>query len=120
MLKPAFFHEKVRSILRAFPEEVKRALGKAVLELQKGKKLTYPLSKPLPSVGRGVEEIRVKDRSGAYRVFYLARLSEGVLVFHAFVKKTRETPSHEIELGRKRLKEMLNESTKSLCNKKRI
>ena len=55
----------------------------------------------------GVEELRIKDRSGAYRVFYLIKLETAVLIFHAFQKKTTKTPLHEIELARTRLKEML-------------
>ena len=63
----------------------------------------------MPSVGTGVEELRIKDRSGAYRVFYLARLADEVLVIHAFTKKTEKTPKTEIDLGKKRLKELLDE-----------
>lgn len=68
-----------------------------------------PLSRPMPSVGAGVEELRVKDRSGAYRVFYYTKLAGVILVFHAFVKKSQKTPQADIELGQKRLKEILNE-----------
>jgi phage-related protein len=60
----------------------------------------------MPSVGPGVEELRIKDRTGAFRVFYLARRADAVLIFHAFQKKTQKTPQKEIELGRKRLEEM--------------
>jgi len=41
---------------------------------------------------KGVEEIRVKDASGIYRVFYLTRLNDRIMVFHAFIKKARKTP----------------------------
>ena len=68
-----------------------------------------PLSKPMPSVGKGVEELRVKDRAGAFRAFYYTRHHDAVLVFHAFQKKTQKTPKFEIELGQKRLKELLDE-----------
>lgn len=68
-----------------------------------------PLSKPMRSVGQGCEELRVKDSSGIYRVFYFTREAGRILVFHAFVKKTQKTPQHEIELGKKRLREMLYE-----------
>ena len=68
-----------------------------------------PLSRPMPSVAAGVEELRVKDRSGAYRVFYHTRLADSVLIFHAFAKKTQKTPPHEIALAQKRLREMLHE-----------
>ena len=45
--------------------------------------------KPMPSIGRGVEEIRVRDGTGAYRVIYTARLSDRVVVLHVFAKKTQ-------------------------------
>ena len=66
-----------------------------------------PLSRPVASVASGVEELRVRDRSGAYRVFYYAKLADSVLIFHAFTKKTQKTPPAEIALAQKRLKEML-------------
>jgi phage-related protein len=63
----------------------------------------------MPSIYKGVEELRVKDASGAFRVFYFTRFIDRVLIFHAFQKKTQKTPKHEIELGRKRFKELYNE-----------
>jgi phage-related protein len=82
-------------------------MGKAIFELQKGARLTMPLSRPMPSVAPGVEELRVKDRSGAYRAFYFTRLDMAVLILHAFEKKAAKTPMREIDLGRNRLREML-------------
>ncbi len=108
-MKPAIFHPKARDTIRKFPEEVRKALGKAILDLQAGHALIFPLSRPMPSVAAGAEEIRVKDASGAYRVFYFCKSVRGILVFHAFQKKTQSTPGREIVLGAKRLKEMLNE-----------
>jgi phage-related protein len=109
MVRPAIIHPRVRETLRSFPEEVKKAFGKAIHELQKGVKLEFPLSRPMPSVEVGAEELRIKDRSGAYRVFCFSKSTRGILVFHAFIKKTESTPKREIELGQKRLKEMLYE-----------
>jgi phage-related protein len=61
------------------------------------------------SVAPGVEELRVKDASGAYRAFYFKRSARGVLILHAFHKKSQKTPATEISLARKRLKELLVE-----------
>ena len=108
-MKPALFHPKALAALRGFPEDARREIGKAIFDLQKGEKLSMPLSRPMPSVGAGVEEIRIKDRAGAYRVFYFTRMADAVCVFHAFMKKTPRTPPHEIELAQTRLKEMLDE-----------
>jgi phage-related protein len=68
-----------------------------------------PLSRAVPALAAEAAELRMRDRHGSYRAFYYTRLPRGILIFHAFVKKSRATPMREIELGRKRLREMLNE-----------
>jgi len=90
---------------------VRREFGKVIFDLQKGNKLSMPLSRPMSSVASSVEELRIRDSSGAYRVFYYTKLADSVLIFHAFLKKTRKTPPNEIALARKRLKEMLDEES---------
>ena len=89
-MKPAVFHPKARDAIRGFPEDVRRECGKIIFDLQKCEKLWMPLSRPMSSVAPGVEESRVRDRSGAYRVFYFTRLVDSVLIFHAFAKKTQK------------------------------
>jgi phage-related protein len=54
----------------------------------------------MPSVAAGVEELRIKNRSGAYRVFYFIKMETAILIFHAFQKKTATTPPQEIKLAR--------------------
>lgn len=103
------FHRKAREVVRTFPEDVRKVLGKAILDLQAGYSLGFPLSRLMSSISKGVEELRTRDAAGAYRVFYLCGLPRGVLVFHAFVKKTQATPHREIKLAMKRLREMLDE-----------
>lgn len=105
---PAHFHTKARTELQGLPTEVRREFGKAIFDLQNGQTLSMPLSRPMPSVGPGVSELRVKTRQGNYRIFYYTHGDTGVVVFHTFNKKTEQTPKHEIEVGRKRLQEMLN------------
>lgn len=50
----------------------------------------------------------MRGEDGAYRAFYYTAAPQGVFVFHAFMKKTQRTPPLEIELAKKRLKEMLD------------
>jgi phage-related protein len=73
-----------------------------------GEQLGMPNARPMPGVAAGVSELRVKAEDGAYRAFYFTASARGVLVFHAFVKKTQRTPPLEIDLARKRLKEILD------------
>jgi len=57
----------------------------------------------MKSVGRGVREIKVSE-GGEHRVFYVMRRDEGILVLHAFEKKTQRTAKSDIDLGKQRLK----------------
>jgi len=66
-----------------------------------------PLSRSMTSVSKGAHEIRLKDDKGIYRVLYLTKIKGKVIIFHAFVKKSSKTPKKEIDLGKKRLKEMI-------------
>jgi phage-related protein len=108
-VKPAIFHPAARTAIRLFPEDVRRELGKAIFDVQKGEVLAMPVSRPVSSVDAGVSELRIRDRSGIYRVFHYRQSSRGVLVFHAFMKKTQTTPQRELDLAKRRLKELLDE-----------
>lgn len=108
-VRPAIFHPAARAAIRLFPGDVRREFGKAIYDLQNGAVLAMPVSRPMPSLASGAAELRIRDRAGVYRVFYYARSPKGILVFHAFVKKSRTTPQHELELGRKHLEELLHE-----------
>ncbi|NLF25363.1 MAG: type II toxin-antitoxin system RelE/ParE family toxin [Deltaproteobacteria bacterium] len=88
---------------------MRKELGEAIRSLQRGLNLGMPLSRPMPTVGVGASELRVRDRSGIYRSFYYTKSRRGVLIFHAFVKKNQKTTKRDIELGKLRLREMLYE-----------
>ena len=107
-MKAVDFHPVALKVIKGFPVNVRKAIGQAILELQRGEKLFMPLSRPVKSIGPGVEEIRNKDLNGIYRTFYLARMKDRIIVFHAFVKKTQKTPKKEIKAAKKRLKEVLD------------
>ena len=60
----------------------------------------------MPIVGPGVAEIRV-HAANEYRVLYLVRRGDGVHVLHAFAKKAQKTRKADIELARKRFRELV-------------
>ena len=86
--------------LREFPDDAKRDAGYQLDRVQHG--LQPDDFKPMPTIGKGVEEIRVRDDTGAYRVIYTARLADAVYVLHAFQKKTHTTSKRDIELAKQR------------------
>ena len=59
----------------------------------------------MSTVGSGVIEIRIHAEN-EYRVLYLARSEDGIHVLHAFVKKSQQTKKSDIELARKRFREL--------------
>ena len=96
-------------MIRRFSKDVRLRLGKGLFRLQRGELIGMPDSRPMPGVAAGVSELRVAAPDGSFRVFYYTASVRGVLVFHAFVKKTQRTPPPEIDLARKRLKELLDD-----------
>jgi len=73
-----------------------------------GEQIGLPNSRPMLAMAAGVSELRVKSKDGAYRAFYYTASARGVIVFHALVKKTQQAPPLELELARKRLREVLD------------
>ena len=76
--------------------------------LAAGKMLVMPQSRPMPGVAPGVHELRLKDATGNYRIFYYVKIEDKLLVFHFFKKKTQATPEREIKVAKKRLEDMKN------------
>ena len=102
--KPLFWVGSSREDLREFPKEVRRKAGVQLRAVQRGQTPTD--FKPMPSVGPGVQEIRIRTKE-TYRVFYVARFEETVYVLHAFQKKTQKTSKQDVQLGQRRYKAML-------------
>jgi len=92
--------------LRAFEPAARRLAGYQLERIQAGKEPSD--FKPMPSVGLGVNEIRIRT-TGAYRVFYVVRFSEAVYVLHAFQKKSGKTAKEDLELGRRRFRALVQE-----------
>lgn len=102
-------YDPARKEIAAWPLSIKKDLGAILTKLQKKDFVGYPDIDQMKSVAQGCAEIRLKGVDGIYRAFYVIETEHGILVFHGFKKKTRKTPQHEIETGRKRLQYFLRE-----------
>ena len=91
--------------LREFSPDTKQDAGFQLHKIQRGEKPDD--FKPMTTVGKGVEEIRVRDSTGTYRVIYIAKLKEAVYVLHAFQKKTQATLTKDIALAKTRFLELM-------------
>ena len=104
-MRPIEFLGDSLDALRRFPQTARRAAGFQLDKVQRG--FEPDDWKPMKSVGQGVEEIRVRQASGAYRIIYLARLRDAVFVLHCFEKKSRRTAPGDIELARQRYRQLM-------------
>lgn len=102
--KPVAFQGASRGDLRALPKTAQRKMGQQLNRVQRG--LDPNDWKPMPDVGAGVREIRVRDEAGVFRVIYVATRPEAIYVLHAFQKKTQATARRDIELAKARYREL--------------
>jgi phage-related protein len=99
-----YFHERVLAEIEAWPVDVLADYARLIeLLAEHGPSLRLPHSR---AFGDGLFELRPRGRSGIGRAFYCFMLGRRVVVLHAFIKKSQETPDRELKLARKRRKEL--------------
>ena len=98
-MKELKFMGNSQESLTEFPEQAKREMGFELWQVQLG--LMPKHFKPMPTVGAGAYEIRVKLR-GQWRVIYVAKHADAVYVLHCFLKTTPKTAQPDILLAAKR------------------
>ena len=103
-MKPVRFLGDSLKRLREFPPDARQDAGHQLYKVQRGEQPDD--FKPLPAVGQGIEEIRVWDETGTYRVVYTARRAEAVYVLHAFQKKTQATQKRDLDIARLRFAQL--------------
>jgi len=102
-----YFHPRVLAEIEAWPVDVLADYAHLVeLLIEYGPNLRLPHSR---AMGDGLFELRPRGRSGIGRAFYCFLVGKRVVVVHAFVKKTQQTPDKELRLARKRMKELTND-----------
>ena len=104
-MKPVIFLSGSLDDLRSFPADARRQAGYQLDRVQRG--LDPDDWRPMPSIGAGVRELRVRERAGAFRVIYVATFADAVYVLHAFQKKTRQTAKRDLDLAASRLQQQL-------------
>ena len=101
-----YFHARVLAEIESWPVDVVADYAH-LLELlaEHGPSLRLPHSRAL---GDGLFELRPRGMAGTGRAFYCFLIGKRVVIVHAFIKKTQQTPDKEMKLARKRAKELLN------------
>ncbi len=72
--------------------------------LQEGMKLAMPHSRPMPSIGSGCHELRIRDQNVDWRVVYYLH-AEAVVILDVFKKTTRQTPRSVMDACEQRLRD---------------
>lgn len=106
-MKTISFHITVLKEIERVDFSIRHQILELLGQLGSGVKLGMPVSRPMPDVFHGVHELRIRDRSGQYRICYYLKSEKVILVFHFFKKKTQKTSLKDINVGRERLKELL-------------
>jgi len=86
-----------------FSQAAKLEAGYLLRQLQEGKRLALPHSRPMPSIGPRCHELRIVDERDTWRIVYRGDL-DAIVRLEVFSKKTRETPKRVIEVCKRRLK----------------
>ena len=101
-----YFHACVKDEIESWPDGVLAHYARLIeLLMEFGPSLRMPHSR---SMGGGLFELRPHGPEGIGRALYCYLDGKRIVILHAFVKKTQETPEKELRLPRKRLKEVGN------------
>ena len=100
-----FLDKDVQAIFDALPSEMRSRFEHivAIIRSHGLEQVREPYVKHLEGK---LWEMRLKGKSGIARAIYVTAIGRRVVVVHVFIKKTEKTPRHEIEIARKRAREV--------------
>lgn len=105
VMRPLVWLGDSKDEVRSFPEEVRKDVGAALFDAQKGVK--PPAAKPLTGIGSGIFEIVSPFDTNTYRVVYAVKIGSSVYVLDAFQKKSKSgkaIPPRDLNRIKKRYK----------------
>lgn len=101
-----FFNGKVEEAINEWPLGILGAFDRLTDRMvESGPNLGMPYTRPF---GDGLFEIRARGPEGIGRAFFCTLVERRIVILHEFIKKTQETPPHEIQIARRRQKEIQN------------
>jgi phage-related protein len=108
LYKIIFYNATVqKTILEKWPKNLKASFLKIAEKIEiHGPNLGMPYTKPFRN---GLFEIRARGRDSIGRAFFCIKIDREIIILHAFIKKTQETPKSDIDIARKRLSEIIHE-----------
>ena len=102
--KVTFFNFKVKEETLNFPDGI---LANLLHILEIIEEFGPNAGKPYTaSMGRGLFEIRARGKEGIGRSLFCTLKGKEIIILNSFIKKTQKTPGKEIDIARKRMKEI--------------
>ena len=99
-----YYSEPVRQEIDSLPVGIRASYVRLTELLEEfGLELRMPHSR---AMGDGLFELRPRGREGIARVFYCMKIGRKIIMLHTFVKKTNETPKRELDIARRRQREV--------------
>ena len=94
--------EPVRDWLKSLDADDKKTIGEDIRTVELGWPIGMPTCRPL---GDGLWEVRsnLTDKRIS-RVFFC--IAQGMVLLHAFIKKTQKTPQPDLDIARRRQNEV--------------
>ena len=99
-----YYSEDVRLEIETLPVGIRASYARLTELLEEfGLELRMPHSR---AMGGGLFELRPRGREGLARVFYCTKVGRKIIILHSFIKKTNETPKRELDIARRRRREV--------------
>ena len=100
-----YYSEEVRLEIETLPVGIRASYARLTELLEEfGLELRMPHSR---AMGGGLFELRPRGREGIARVFYCTNVGRKIIILHSFIKKTNETPKRELDIARRRRREVI-------------
>ena len=100
-----YYSEDVRLEIETLPVGIRASYARLTELLEEfGLELRMPHSR---AMGGGLFELRPRGREGIARVFYCTKVGRKIIILHSFIKKTNETPKRELDIARRRRREVI-------------
>lgn len=104
MYQIIYYSDEVYKNIKSWPVKIAASYSRiADRMVENGPNLGMPYTE---AIGDGLFEIRARGKEGIGRAFFCTLIDQRIVVLHAFIKKSQKTPKKELDLARKRMKEV--------------
>jgi len=99
-----YYNQRVLDEVESWPVSVLADYARLVgILMEFGPNLRMPHSR---AMGGGLFELRPRGRDGIGRALYCSVAGQHVVVVHAFIKKSKSAPQRDLNVARRRMKEV--------------